>query len=117
MSDTVRSAEAVMNDKAVYWAVRKFNENGEPVFEAPVEIECYWRKIQEVYVDRMQNQQVSNAKVIVDRDVDLDGQLWQGELQFLHSLIPNQNPGAYAIRKFDKIPDRRGTKFYREATL
>lgn len=117
MSDNVRSAERVMNQTAVYWGVREFNENGEPVFKEPIEIPCYWRQIQEVYVDRLQNQQMSNAKVIVDRDVDLDGQLWQGELQILESHVPNQNPGAYAIRKFDKIPDRRGKKFYREATL
>jgi len=108
----------MLKQKAVYWEPIGFGPSGEPTFDAPVQIKCRWEDTSEVFIDGQGVNQVSNSIVYVDRDVKVQGQLWFGKLNELSSQnTPALNPGAYAIRKFDRIPDLKVKKFLRLAYL
>lgn len=117
MSDNISSAERKMKQKAVYWAKTGDDIGGDPIYANPVEIKCRWEDVHEQFVDAHGKDAVSNSKLLVDRDVTIDGQLWLGELKNLDSFIPTENDGAYAIRKLEKIPNSRATKFLRIVML
>lgn len=118
MSDNVRAAERVMNQDAVYWEILGYNPAGEPVFDDPIEIKCWWQDIHEVFIDAKGNDVVSNSMVIVDRDLIEESFLWLGTIENLDSQVdPSANKKAYSIRKFGKTPDRKARKFLRQVWL
>ncbi len=118
MTDNIRGADRVMNQKAVYWPKEGEDDAGNPEFGEAVEINCRWEDIGELFIDENGTEQVSQSIVMVDRDVVLGGILWLGELEDLESQTePHENEGYSRIRKFEKIPDRRATKFVRTAIL
>lgn len=118
MSNNMRVAEKFMKQFAVYWEHHGNDDSGQPLFDPPIEIKCRWDDVHEVFLDLNGNDQVTNAKVMVDRDVVVQGQLWLGRLQDLTSQsVPIENQGAYAIRRFEKTVDKKGKKFVRMALL
>ncbi len=118
MSDNIRSVEKVLKQKAVYWEVDSLDDNAKPVYKQPVEIKCRWEEVAEQYIDDDGHDQVSNSVVMVDRDLSKQGVLWLGELPDVEDQFsPLQNDGAYEIKKFAKIPDKKGKKFFRRAYL
>lgn len=116
--DNIKAARRVMKQKAVYWHHSGDDASGQPLYDDPVELDCRWEDIHELYLDMNGNDQVTNAKVIVDRDLVVQGQLWLGSLEDLTSQEhPTENTGSFSIKKFEKIPDRKGKKFARIALL
>lgn len=111
--------------KAVYWAPgskttggRDFDDYGQPMYSAPVEIKCRWSDVAEEYVAADGTRQVSHSKVIVDRDVSLGGMLLLGELADVGDVNnPKNNDGAWEIRRFDKVPWLEGDEFLRTSYL
>src|SRR5690554_523382 len=103
--------------KAVYWEpTGRVDRNGNPVFEDPVEIDCRWEDVSELFLDENGNQQVSKAKVYVDRDVKLRGYLKLGEIYGI-SEGPLKYSDVHTIRRFERLPNLRNTETLRTAIL
>lgn len=108
----------ILKQTAVYWAPSGFGPDGQPTYDTPIEIKCRWEDTHEVFVDSQGNDVVSNSMVYVGQDLKVQGQLWLGDMDHLTSQTdPTENEGAYAIRKFEKIPDLRAKRFLRIAML
>lgn len=110
---------------AVYWAPSGVTgDDGQFLFEAPIELLVYWKDCNEAFVDIRSNSVTSRAKVYVGQNVKLLGFLWlssktkgytAGEAlaELADQDVPTLNPGAYEIRKVDKIPTFRIGEFAR----
>lgn len=106
-------------DFAVYWASRGKTQFGKVLFEAPVEIKCRWEDGITVRRDADGVERIFNARVFVDRDMDVNGKLWHGKLvdvpvQDDPSIPPEE---ALMIERFDKTPNLRNKKHLRIAYL
>lgn len=114
-----------LNQTAVYWpmagdasAGEDFDDYGQPVVGVAVEIDCRWEDVSEEFIDVTGTRQLSRAKVYVDRDVNVGGILMLGTLSdIVNADEPKTNEGAWEIRRFDKIPSFKGTKFVRTVYL
>lgn len=115
--DNIRSAIRVMKQKATYWPVVDYDENGRPELGEALEIRCRWDDSHEMYLDKEGNDAVSNASVLVDRDTPPDGMLLLSALEDVPDQSDPVKSGAYAIKRFEKTPNRGGTKFVRNAIL
>lgn len=110
----MRILTKMLKQTCVYWPPVGSNPSGETIYGPPQELKCRWEDIQEQYLDVGGNVRVSNSRVYTAVDVKIDGILWLGTVETLVSQSsPMDNPGAYAIRKFSKIPTLRGNKFLR----
>jgi hypothetical protein len=112
--------ERNLSQKAVYWGNPTPDGYGGFSYDDPVEIDCRWVNTNEVVVDAKGDEIVCHATVQVKQDLDEQGLLYLGELDDLDSA-EEDNPrtvlGAYSIKRFDKIPTIKGTRFYRRAYL
>jgi len=112
----MRIIKKVLRQTAVYWAPPTQDENGEMTYGSPVEIKCRWEDIVTNFIDTKGDEQTSSAVVMVDRDINTKGVLWLGLLTDAQPQ-PFDNPGAYEIKKFDKLPDFKAKDFVRTAYL
>lgn len=101
---------------AVYWPPSENDDFGQPIPQEPIEIRCRWEDVQEEYQDLKGEKHVSNAIVYVDRELEIDGYLWEGKLSELESEEPVE-AGAYEIKKVNKLPNLRATEFLRTVIL
>lgn len=114
MSDVFVSS--ILKQKAVYWAPKELDKNGNPVFDEPVEVKCRWTDMQRLYLKPNATQSVSRCIVLVDRDLLIGGMIWLGKLADVEDQDePSENKGAYIIEAFNKVPDVSAHKFVREA--
>lgn len=103
---------------AVYWAPEAADEFGQPGYADPIEVKCRWSDVNQQYLSINGDEAVSNAMVLVDRDLKLKGILWLGVIADLtDENNPNANEGSHEIQKFNKVPDVSGKKFVRTAVL
>jgi len=117
-TDNVRGAVKAMNQKAVYWEPAGPDEFGKPTWEDPVEIDCRWTDKQEEFINPSGDRQMSQAKLIVDRDILVQGVLWLGLLiNVVDTDDPKNNNNAWEILLYSKLPDKKGTRFLRQAYL
>jgi len=104
--------------KAIYWSpTGRRDRNGNVICDSPVELDCRWEDVSELFMDENGNQQVSNAVIFVDRDVQVRGYLKLGELDSYISDDPLDNVGVFVIRKFENIPNLRVTEFLKVAMV
>lgn len=90
---------------AVYWGpTGQIDRNGNPVLDDPIELPCRWEDVNELFLNSEGEQEVSNAKVYVDRVLQLEGWLKKGELDDLASTNVYDNDDVYVIRRFDQLP-------------
>lgn len=107
-----------LRQKAVYWSNEGTDEDGSTIYGEPIQIKCRWEDLNEEYTDKAGDVRISNAKVMVDRALDLGGALWLGTLDDLTSANdPMANEGAYEIKKFNTVPNINAKKFVRTAIL
>ena len=117
-TDNIRVAQRAMKQAAVYWAVRGLDDFGRPTYEYPIEIDCRWEDTVEEFVTPEGDQEVSKAKLIVDRDLVLKGVVFLGELDSTVDVDdPKANDGAWEIRSVLQTPDFKGRRFLREVYL
>lgn len=117
-TDNVPVAVRAMKQTAVLWPVSDVDEFGRPDYDAPVEIGCRWEAVQEEFITPEGDRELSRAKLIVDRDVDVKSMLYLGDLDdVVDPDDPRNNDGAWEARQFKKTPNFRGTKFLREVYL
>lgn len=96
---------------AVYWPMIGTNDAGEPIYGPPEEIKCRWEDVHEVFKTAAGDDTVSNSKVYVDRETPEGGVLWEGSIEDLENqMLPFENDGAYAIRKFSRVPNLKATE-------
>lgn len=112
----MRILRKMRRQTCVYWAPGQIGVEGNvETWEDPVELLVRWEDCVEQYIDRNGTPQTSSAKVFVGVDVVTLGVLWlppenvlipegQGLAQVVDEDNPFKNPGAFEIRKFDKLP-------------
>lgn len=117
----MRIIKTMRKQRCVYWEWTGENDQGKKTYGEPIELECRWEDVQEQFLDRMGNEQMSRARVYVDRDVVEIGVLWlppdnikiaPGEAlsQLTSENDPFANDRAYEIRRFEKLPELRPRK-------
>lgn len=108
-----------LKQDAVLWNYAGNDPFGKPKYDPPVEIKCRWEETSETFLGSKSTEtQVSKAVVMVDRDVKELDVLWLGTLSLLvDPSKPFKQDKAYAVQKFEKIPDRKARKFLRTAYL
>lgn len=112
----------MLRQKAVYWApgTQEFDEYGQPLWADPIAIRCRWIDIQEEFITLAGTRTAVSVRVFVDRDLVVGGLIWLGSLKAARASTFNDDPkeeGAWEIRSFGKVPNRRGTEYLRTVLL
>lgn len=108
---------------AVYWGTPVPDGYGGYIFDDPVEILCRWEDKVELIDrvgERLGEQIISKAQVLVTQDLNEQGYLYLGTLNDLDSDTsnPKEIKGAYMIKWKTKIPMIRSTtEFVRKVYL
>ena len=106
---------------AVYWAPGSPDGDGGFADVTPVEISCRWDDVIGKVTDPKTQNTYSNATVYVDRDVEVGGFLYLGELTDLDSDVsPEDAPAGTSIKKivgFSKIANLKATEYWRTVSL
>lgn len=109
---------------AVYWAPantesggRAYDNYGQILYAAPVEKNCRWEDVAELFVNITGTEERSRSIVMID-DVEVGGLLMLGTLDDItDSDNPRNNEGAWEIKQKERIPNLRGNVFYTWAYL
>ncbi len=102
--------------KAVYWSPGSINRFGRASMNDPVEIDCRWEASRVMFLNLQGEEQMSEAVVFVDRDVEVSGMLWLGVLGDAPN-DPTLDNDAFEISKQDKLPDLKVRRFLRTTFL
>lgn len=114
----MRILTRMLRQKCIYWEPEgDVNQFGARKFLLPVEIKCRWEDVGEELLQDDAKEKVFDATIFVDRDVVEGGLLMLGTLSDLTSADPPKSILSKRIRKFEKIPTMKGTKFLRVAYL
>ena len=102
----------------VYWGNPQPDGFGGFSFDDPVEISGRWEDKIILFINANGEEVRSEAIVYIDRDVDLGGYLYLGSLNDLDSdPTPSDTLNAKEIRAFYKIPNIKGTAYFRKVIL
>ncbi len=106
-----------LNQIAVYWERGAPDGYGGHGWEDPVEIDCRWELVHELYQDAFGEQRTSNGKVFLGQDIKPGDFLYLGDYDDITSASgsPASMEQAFEVRRFDKVPDLAGTEFLRRA--
>jgi len=106
---------------AVYWLPGANDGYGARTWSTGVEIACRWDDEQELIMNKYGKEIMSQAKLLVTQDLDIEGYLYLGTLTSLETAQktnPKLVPTAYPIQKYSKSPEFKSTsKFVREVYL
>lgn len=106
---------------AVYWPRTGTDPHGDPVYGDPEDIKVRWSDVAVEMLDGSGERTVSNSVVLIGFDIapGVAPVLKLGTVAALDSGIetPLEHPGAYEVRRFNKIPDAKGRRFLRKAML
>jgi hypothetical protein len=106
---------------AVYWPRTGTDPAGDPVYGAPEDIKVRWTDVAEEMLGSDGERTISNSTVMIGFDIDpgLMPVLRLGTVADLDppGLTPMEYPGAYEVRRFNRIPNAKGRKFLRKAML
>lgn len=117
-TNNIRLAVKYMKQDAVYWPANGVDEFGKPTWGSPEAIRCRWDDKQETFVNANGDEEVSRARVMVDRDIAAKSVLFLGTLDDVTDVEnPKENEGAWEVRLTMKTPDRKGRRFLREVFL
>lgn len=104
----------LLQQTATYWAVEIRSGSNKPTFANPVTVACHWEEKSELFKDKTGKEVVSRSIVHVDRDMELDGYLFEGSS---NATSPLGLVGAFPIRGWEKIPGIPAEVFVRKAKL
>ena len=114
-TDNIGVAVRAMKQAAVWWTSSGVDEFGQPAYGSPEEIVCRWEVVNEEFIDPNGDREVSKAKLMVDRDIEVKDILLLADLDSLvDEDVPRDNDGAWEVRGFKKTTNFKGTKFLRE---
>lgn len=109
-----------LRQRAVYWAPGAPDPSGGGTFATPIIVRCRWHDKNILFWDKTGNQVVSRSSVAVAQEVVLGGALGlmgKGKKLTDYSANPYDNEGVYEIKGYNKIPNKKASKFWREALL
>jgi len=117
--DNVVVAIRTMKTTAVYWAVGDVDEFGQPTsYSDAVLITCRWDIVREEFIGPSNGRELSNARLIVDRDITIKSVVMLGTLaDVTNADDPKENAGAWEVRTFEKTADFKGSRYLREVYL
>jgi len=95
--------KSMRTQTAVYFAPDGYDGFGELSYSDGVEVPCRWESESQRFIDGQGEEQVSTALVYVDRDLELGGLLWEGELADA-PIRPAENKDTFPIRQFTILP-------------
>lgn len=122
----------MLKQRAAYWApTGESDVTSQPILADPVVVKCRWEDKSEQFINAAGTLNISNAKVYVDLNLEVNGflvLLYDGlrvpktvtNEQLLETLEYRDDPvkcGAWQIMKFEKTPDLRAKEFIRLAIL
>lgn len=111
---------------AVYWAPNGIDQFSQPQYLVPVGLKVRWVDGNVEYLDKQGRTMVSSAMVYTGEDVKEGGVLWLGSIDDVNlgdnpytdtDDFQNKYPGASEIKKFEKAPNVKATRFLRTAFL
>lgn len=109
-----------LNQKAVYWGTPVTDGYGKLTFGTPVEVDVRWEAKMELFLSFNGKEELSQAIIYSETDMDVDGYLYLGLLSEL-STAEKTNPllevNAYPIKQFKKTPDITGETYVRKSWL
>ena len=103
-----------------YWGSPQSDGRGGYTYEDPVAISGRWSDKHELYIANDATEKISNAVVLVDRDVDVGGYLALGDYTDSSSSFisdPSNIDGAYRIEAFGKTADLMDEDYVRRVWL
>ena len=109
-----------LKQKAVYWERTGIDGYGTPTYATPIEINVRWIEDIVEILNYDGEEKTSNSQVLTSIDVLPKSMLWLGELDNLsvaEKADPSLLTSAGLVQKFNKVPNIKGTNFYREAFL
>ncbi len=116
--DNVPVAIRVMKANAVLWPLLGIDDFGKPTYGDLVLIDCRWDVVREEFIGPNGDREMSKARLIVDRDIDVKGVLLLGTLADVVDVDdPKNNDGAWEVRQFSKTANFKGNKYLREVYL
>lgn len=107
----------VCKQDLIYWARTGRDRFGAETYATPVALLGRWEDTNEEQVALDGTKFVCRSKVLVLADLAPGDRLALGELDSDVSANPLTFPGAYPIRSFAKIPDKKGVTIVRYAYL
>lgn len=111
-------ARRVRRQSAVYWRKTGTDSFGKPQFAAPADVKVRWTDQAQELTDQKGDKIVSRSIVFVGQDMTTGDVIKLGTVATLTpGKAPLQQPGAYEIRMFRKIPNRTARKYLRKAIL
>jgi len=107
------------NQIAVYWGSPTPSGRGGFTYASAIEIICRWEKKQQLFINDQGEQELSQAIVYVNQDVDVGGYLYLGEESELDSAHddPEVISGAYRIKAYAKTTSLSATEYVRKVWL
>lgn len=113
---------------AVYWPYAGVDNFGKPKYGTAIELRVRWEDVNEQFVTPGMTTTMSAAKVYVGQDVLVNGVLWLSTKkpkdppgsalsELTSATKPFDNPRAFKIQRFDKLPTLKATKVLRTAYL
>ena len=104
----------MLTHKCVYWSTPVPDGFGGYTFTNAIELNCRWEDVNERFVSDDNTENISQAKVYVDEDVEVGGYVM---LASVGDITVTDNPEslseAYKIKRFDKLPTLNGKKYLR----
>lgn len=92
---------------AVYWPPGMITGYGQREFEEPRLIKCRWVDTTKTITDKNGQIIVCDAEILVVDDLEVGGFIYLGDFTGLtneNRVDPKTLPGAYEIRRVDKVP-------------
>lgn len=105
-----------LNEKAAYWAPLGRDGSGRPIYGTPVEIDCRWEDTNEQFINAIGEEQMSQAIVYVDRDLELAGMLRLGK-EVTAPADPALDNDSFEIQKVSDIPNLPADDFLKRVML
>lgn len=121
----------VLKQWAVWWRNTGFDLHGQATFATALQIRCRWDDESVEFLDRNGETKISNAQVLVDRDLKVGDRLWLSSLTASDADVLADDPDVpasatedredqskvFEILAWQKNPNFKGKKFVRTAIL
>ena len=101
----------------VYWGPPVEDGDGGHTFPAPVQIKCRWEKAEGAVMDIISHSVDVNSVVYVDREVEVNGFLYLGDIGDVTGWNPAARTEAKRITGCKVIPNLRATESLLVATI
>lgn len=99
---------------ATYWAPGAYNDYGKRAFSEPVQLDCRWQDVAQLYRDAEGVERTSSSVVYFSQDVAREGWLFLGTSA---EVDPKNVTEAHEIQQVADSPNLRATQFLYKAYL